>query len=449
MKADELDLLPDSALFSRIVSDGRWLCPNHLAYIGRALDDVAEGRCKRLMIFVPPRHGKSEFVSRYFPAHFLRKHPHKKIILASYEASFAEHWGEQARDTWLLSGEVFGLSRRLKKSRGNWWSIFGDDGYMTTAGAGGPITGKGMDLGIIDDPIKNSEEAYSKTKREAIWQWYLSTFRTRLEPGGAIILMMTRWHHDDLAGRILKNESEKWRVIRLPALAEENDPIGRAPGEALWPERFPVEDLEPFRKSDRWWNALYQQQPLTAEGNIVRRDWFKVIDAIPDGFRHKARAWDLAATASAKADFLCGTKIERVNDMFIITDVARSRINASEVIGRIKAVAQQDSPSVQVGVEQEPGASGKITVAHIAAELAGYRIIPLSPSGSKEYRALPFLDQARAGNVYLLRGPWNDNYLSEIESFPVGEKDDQVDTSAYAFNMIAKPQWVGFSLPPD
>lgn len=450
LPADEIDALPDSALFARIVSNGRWECPKHLAHIARAMDDVAEGRCKRLMIFIPPRHGKSEFVSRYFPAHLLRKFPRKRVILTSYEASFAEHWGEQARDAWLMAGEVFGLSRRLKKSRGNWWSIPGDEGYMTTAGVGGPITGKGMDVGIIDDPIKNAEEAYSATRREAIWNWYLSTFTTRLEPGGAIILMMTRWHDDDLAGRLLKREPDKWRVIRLPAIAEENDEIGRALGEALWPERFPVDALAPYREaSTRWWSAMYQQRPLAAEGSVAKREWFGILDSMPAGIRNAARAWDLAATASAKADFLCGTRIERVGGLFVISDISRARLGPAEVLGRLQSVSRQDGPAVRIGVEQEPGASGKITVAHIASELAGYRIQALAPSGSKEFRALPFLDQARAGNVKLLRSAWNDAFLAEIDSFPVGEHDDQVDTAAYAFNMVAPPPFVGISLASD
>jgi len=450
MNPDEIDALPDSALFARVVSDGRWECPKHLAHVGCALDDVAEGRCKRLMIFMPPRHGKSEFVSRYFPAHFLRKQPRGRVILTSYEASFAEYWGEQARDAWLLAGEVFGLSRRLKKSRGNWWSIAGEEGYMTTAGVGGPITGKGMDVGIIDDPIKNAEEAYSVTRREAIWNWYLSTFTTRLEPGGSIILMMTRWHDDDLAGRLLKREPDNWRVIRLPAIAEEGDEIGRAPGEALWPERFPADALAAFRDaSTRWWSAMYQQRPLAAEGSVAKREWFGILDAMPAGIRHAARAWDLAATASAKADFLFGTKVERVGHLFVIADVSRARLGPAEVLGRMQSVSRQDGPTVRIGVEQEPGASGKITVANIAASLAGYRIQALAPSGSKEFRSLPFLDQARAGNVKLLRASWNDAFLAEVDSFPVGEHDDQVDTAAYAFNMVAPPQFVGISLPPD
>lgn len=446
---DDLDL-PGPALFARIVSGGKWTRSAHLDYVSNALNDVAEGRCKRLMIFMPPRHGKSELVSRYFPAYVLRQYPRKRVILTSYEASFAEHWGEQARDIWIRAGAIDGKSCRLKKSRGNWWSIPGDEGYMTTAGVGGPITGKGMDVGIIDDPIKNAEEAYSATRREAIWNWYLSTFTTRLEPGGSIILMMTRWHDDDLAGRLLKREPDKWLVIRLPAIAEENDEIGRAPGEALWHERFPVDALEPYREaSTRWWSAMYQQRPLAAEGSVAKREWFSIIDAMPAGIRNAARAWDLAATASAKADFLCGTKLERVGGLFVISDVSRARLGPAEVLGRLQSVSRQDGPTVRIGVEQEPGASGKITVAHIASELAGYRIQALAPSGSKEFRALPFLDQARAGNVKLLRAAWNDAFLAEIDSFPVGEHDDQVDTAAYAFNMVAPPPFVGISLAPD
>lgn len=416
-------------------------------HIGRSLERVRTGQCKRLMIFLPPRHGKSEFVSRYFPAACIRARAETRVIFGSYEASFAEHWGEQSRDAWVSFGDTMHLSTELKRNRGNWWMTQAG-GYMTTAGVGGPITGKGMDIGIIDDPVKNAEEAYSETRREALWNWYLSTFLTRLEPGGSIVLMMTRWHHDDLAGRLLAREGDDWEVIRIPAIAEDNDPLGRKEGDALWASRFSLEQLEKMRQTlpERWWAALYQQRPLTSEGSVAKREWFPVVDSLPLGTSRKVRAWDLAATASGKADFLSGTKMERIGNQFFITDIARSRMGPADVTPRIQSISNQDGISVQLGIEQEPGASGKIVISHIAGILAGHRIEALAPSGDKVFRAMPLLDQAKAGNVFLLRGSWNTTFLDEIESFPVGKHDDQVDTAAYAFNMLAEPQYTGFSL---
>lgn len=430
-----------------MVSGGRWLCPPHLLYAARALDRVRRGECKRLMIFMPPRHGKSELVSKYFPAFLMRGHPERRVILCSYEAEFAAYWGEQARIVWQESAETFHASAALRSARSNWW-ITPEGGYMATAGVGGGITGKGMDVGIIDDPVKNAAEAYSDTLRENAWNWYLSTFATRLEPGGAIILMMTRWHHDDLAGRLLRQQPGEWEVIRFPAIATEQDVLGRNPGDALWPERYNVQSLEAIKESSvRWWQAMYQQTPLTSEGAVASREWFGVVDSIPRGTVEVVRSWDLAATVSGKADWLVGTKMAKVGGRFYILDVARSRTAPADVIPRIASIAAQDGRGVTVTVEQEGGGSGKIVSSHIAAQLAGYRIVFMRPTGDKVFRALPFLDQAKAGNVFLLRGDWNDAFLSELDTFPNGEHDDQVDTSAYAFAKLAEPRFVGISIP--
>lgn len=441
------DILPVPAWFARAVSGGRWLCPPHLLYAANALDRVRKGELKRLMIFMPPRHGKSELVSKYFPACLMRNHPDRRVILCSYEAEFAAHWGEQAKLVWEASGETFGASSLLRSWRSNWW-ITPEGGYMATAGVLGGITGKGMDVGIIDDPVKNAAEAYSETYRENVWNWYLSTFATRLEPGGAIILMMTRWHHDDLAGRLLRNQPGEWEVIRFPAIAEGPDALGRNEGEALWPERYDLKTLGAIRDSSvRWWNAMYQQTPLEAEGAVANREWFNVVDRLPSGEAEFVRSWDLAATVSGKADWLVGTKMAKIGGRFYVVDVARSRTAPADVLPRITTIASQDGKGVYITVEQEGGGSGKIVSAHIASQLAGYRVEFVRPTGDKVFRAIPFLDQAKAGNVFILRGDWNDAYLSELDTFPNGEHDDQVDTSAYAFGELAESRFVGVSIP--
>ena len=444
-RADILACRP--AFFAATVSGGRWQCPPHLLHVAKALERVRTGECKRLMVFMPPRHGKSELVSRYFPACYLRHNPQGRVILCSYEASFAEHWGEQARDAWVEAGNLYGVGAPLRKTRGNWW-ITSEGGYMATAGVGGPVTGKGANIAIIDDPIKNSEEAYSETHRESVWNWYYSTLLTRLEPQGAVVLMQTRWHPSDLAGRLLKREAGLWEVISLPALAEADDPLGRTPGEALWPERYTADDLAKFRTaSPRWWAAMYQQRPIIGEGSIAKREYFPVVESIPEGQRVEARSWDLAASASAKADYLVGVKMVRVGSRFYIADVSRSQIGPAEVVSKIKSVAQADGPYVKIGIEQEPGASGKITLSHVASELAGHRVEALSPRGGKVFRALGMLDQAKLGNVCLVRGSWVDAFLDEVECFGTGQgHDDQVDGAAYAFGMVAASRWVGFSL---
>lgn len=215
------------AEFAVLASGGRWQLAPHLALLNRFLLDLAGGAVTRLLVTMPPRHGKSMFTSQYFPAWYLGTFPDDRVILASYEADFAAEWGGKVRD---LMGEygpsLFGLDVNPATTASARWDLKGHLGGMKTAGVGGPITGKGADLLVIDDPIKNSEEAGSEVRRGAIWDWYRSTARTRLEPGGRVLLIQTRWHCDDLAGRILESAAESgepWVVLKVPALSDGPD----------------------------------------------------------------------------------------------------------------------------------------------------------------------------------------------------------------------------------
>jgi hypothetical protein len=260
-----------------VLTRGKWQLAPHLDLLNRRLLDTAAGRTRRLMVFAPPRHGKSQLVSVYLPAWFLGVYPDKRVILSSYEASFAAGWGRKVRDILAEHGEaVFGLKLRSDSTAADRWDLAGHAGGMMTAGVGGPLTGKGADLFILDDPVKNAEEAMSQALRDKCWDWFLSTAYTRLEPGAAVVLIMTRWHPDDLSGRILARQEETgalWDVVSLPALAEADDPLGRKPGEALWPERYPVESLNEIRSTQgsMWFQAMYQQSPTLPEGNLFKR----------------------------------------------------------------------------------------------------------------------------------------------------------------------------------
>ena len=220
---------------------------------------------------MPPRHGKSMLTSQYFPAWYIGTYPDRRVIFTSYEADFAMSWGRKARDVIERQGQAFGIKVRGDSSAAIRWDVDGHTGGMVTAGVGGPITGKGADLLIIDDPVKNDEEARSPRQREKIFEWFRSTAYTRLEPNGAIVLIMTRWHQEDLAGRLLEQKEEQWDLLNLSALAHENDPLGRKPGEALWPARFSVEKLQAIRKTigPYWWSCLYDQKP----GREGRTEW--------------------------------------------------------------------------------------------------------------------------------------------------------------------------------
>lgn len=255
------------ALFARHCSGNRWYPAKHLVELSEKLMDVATGDITHLMIFMPPRHGKSELTSKYFPAWYLGKYPDNRVILTGYEADFAAQWGYKARNIMHEHGPaLFNLTVAGNSSARDRWDIAGHLGGMSTAGVGGAITGKGAHLLIIDDPIKNAEEANSKTYRDKSYDWYRSTAYTRIEPGGSVVIIQTRWHEDDLSGRLLKEEPEKWTVVNLPALAEEGDSLDRQPGEALFPKRYDVSALLDIKRTvgSYWWNALYQQRPAAS-----------------------------------------------------------------------------------------------------------------------------------------------------------------------------------------
>ena len=247
--------------------------------------DAVRGRLGEIVIIeAPPRHGKSEYVSTYLPSWFLGRNPDKRVILATYGAEYSVLYGRRCRDLLSRFGTWYGLPGiREDVSGATNWQLAGAAGGMTSVGIGGPITGRGADLLIIDDPIKNAEEAISETVRDAQWDWFTSTAWTRLEPGGVCFLMMTRWHEDDLIGRVVKLADEcrgtdkefRYSRLTLPAFAEPSeaapDPLGRRAGEPLWPERYGSNALEQKRTmlGDYWFNSLYQQRP----GQYGRAEW--------------------------------------------------------------------------------------------------------------------------------------------------------------------------------
>ena len=288
--------------FAQIVSQGRWQPARHLRYLDQAIVESIEaagrGELEGLVVSMPPQHGKSELCSKYLPAWFLGRYPDRRVILASYEADFASSWGRKARDLLDQYGHLFGVKVNRFSNAANRWDLEGREGGMTAAGVGGPITGKGAHLLIVDDPIKNDEEARSATFREKQWQWWQSVATTRLRPGALVVVIQTRWHRDDLTGRILEQARETghaWRVVNFPALAEEKDILGRQPGEALWPEVFTQQRLEKVRDShtNYYWHALYQQRPH-AEGIAEWPDDFFGPDI---WFDEWPRRWDCKVVA--------------------------------------------------------------------------------------------------------------------------------------------------------
>jgi predicted phage terminase large subunit-like protein len=409
----------------------RW---RHLVYIRTYLDRVTRGDLKRLMLFVPPRHGKSEQTTIRYPTWRLERDPTLRVIVGAYNQILANKFSRKAR---RIAVQRMDLSAE-RVAVEDWETAQG--GGFRVVGVGGGITGQGGDLIIIDDPVKNREEANSQAYRDRVWEWYTDDLYTRLEPGAAIILIMTRWHEDDLAGRILvSDDAPSWTVVKLPAEAEENDPMGRKPGEALCPERYPLENLKRIHQVlGNSYYALYQQTPVAPEGEMFKRAWFETVKETPaQGVR--VRYWDKAGTAGGGA-YTCGVLMNRHEGMYYVEDVVRGQWAAAERERVIKQTAQADKDAygrVVVWIEQEPGSGGKESAEATIRNLAGFIVKADKVTGDKVTRAEPFAAQSMAGNVKLKRARWNGAYLDELTTFPASAQRDQVDGSSGAFNKLA------------
>jgi len=420
----------------------KWHWP-YLQFVRSELELVTSGECKRLMIMLPPRHGKTAMITVRYPVWRMEKEEKFRVIVAAYNQVVANKFSRVSRK---LAQMRIGL-RDDRRAVEEWETILG--GWYRAVGVGGGVTGMGANLIIIDDPIKSREEAQSVTYRDKVWDWYTDDLYTRLEPNGAIILVMTRWHEDDLAGRILSSDSaEHWRVVRLPALAEKGDLLGREVGEALNSERYPVEELMNIKSVLGSWafESLYQQRPMPAEGGLFKREWFsKFVDAIPAEVEARVRYWDKAATAD-DGDYTVGVRMSRtVEGKYYVEDVVRGRWSPGERDKIIKQCAETDPEGTAIWIEQEPGSSGVDSVQALIKMLAGYSAFADKVTGSKQVRAEPFAAQCEAGNVVLVKSNWNVPFLDELLVFPNGQHDDQVDAASGAFSKITRPHRIEYT----
>ena len=453
----------------------------HHRVVAEALERVLTHQCRRLMIFMPPQNGKTEAVSRRFPAFVFGKNPDTRIIACSYNMAFAQSVSRDVQkimstneyrrlfpDTHLAEvryekDPVTGRRTHQEKRTQGEFDIVGHRGSYTSAGIDGPIGGKSADLGIIDDPVKNRADAESEVYRDRIWNWYISTFSQRqFGSDGAIILCSTRWHTDDLAGRLLKlaadnPEADQWEVLTFPAIAEVADQY-RQVDEPLWPVKYTLEELT-RRKAGMGaydWAALQQQQPAPSGGGLFKKEWFadKFVDAAPVVAR-RARGWDTAGTEGA-GDWTCGVKIAEAvkknedgelvgSGIFYIEDVQRKQLLAHGVDQLIQTTAALDGKECAQREEKEVGSSGLAVIDARTKTLKGYDYAGVPITGSKVTRSKPFRVQCEAGNVYIVRDQgiggskgigWNTEYVDELAGFPTAKHDDQVDGSSCAFNAV-------------
>jgi hypothetical protein len=267
----------------------------HVHLIANHLEAIELGEISRLLITTPPRHGKTMLTSEFFPAWYLGRNPYKFIIFITYSQERANDVGRKVRNqlTDPLHQTIFPNCKISEDSAASNKFSTNLNGAYYAVGVGGPITGRGAHLLIIDDPIKGREDADSPTQRRKLIEWYQSVAYTRLMPGGAIILIQTRWHEEDLGGWLL-NGHEKWVTLNLPALAEKDDILGRQIEEPLWPKFYPKERLLEIKKTigDREFASLYQQRPALTEGNLFKREWWKYYESQPITMDGILQSWD-------------------------------------------------------------------------------------------------------------------------------------------------------------
>jgi predicted phage terminase large subunit-like protein len=404
----------------------------HLQHIRTALDQVTSGAIDRLMIFCPPRHGKSAMTTIRYPVWRLAKEPDLTVIIGAYNQTLANRFSRQARK--IAATQVALDPERTAVEE--WLTVQG--GGVRAVGVGGGITGTGARLIMIDDPVKSREEAESATFRDRVWDWYTDDLYTRREPNAATVLIQTRWHEDDLAGRILASEDgPNWAVVNLPALAAESDPLGRQLGAALWPDRYDELALAQIRSvlGTYSFEALYQQRPVPPGGGMFKREWFEIVGAAPANAQ-RIRAWDRAAT-DQDGDYTVGLLMAKdADNVFYIEDVVRGQFSdlaGEKIIAQTAAGDTARYPNVVTWMEQEPGSSGKMVAQMTMRALAGYTVKAERSTGDKATRAAPFAAQCEARNVKLVKGAWNAAYLEELAGFPYGAHDDQIDSSSLAF----------------
>jgi len=434
---------PDFLGFAKnvVAEKGQVLARHHRLLVSK-LQDIADGKSDRLMVQMPPGSAKSTYCSVMFPAYFLSRHAGSQVVATAHTASLANHFGRSVRRVIYDYGEVLGV-KLTNESRAAGEFMLTDGGAYFAAGVHGPITGRRADLVLIDDPIKSWAEAESQVSRDALHDWFRAELLARLKPKGRIVFVMTRWHEDDLAGRLML-DGDQWDSLTLPALAEPGDVLGRAVGEALWPEWQDAEAIKRLRGEvgERSFAAMYQQRPQPPESLMFDVEKIGIVEALPVIVR-SVRAWDLASSVAAPGrdpDYTVGLKLGITAEKnLVVQDIIRIRANASDVSNTILKTASHDGLATVFGLSKDPGQAGAAQVHYLTGLLAGYTTRASPETGSKAVRAMPASAQIGQGKVSLLAAHWNENFIRELEAFPHSRKDDQVDAFSRAVGLILEP----------
>jgi predicted phage terminase large subunit-like protein len=438
------------------VHHGHYSHFKHTELICETLQRIANGEQLSVLIEMPPRHGKSMTVTETFPSYYLGRNPDKRVIAAAYSDGLATKFGRLNRNKFNeFSNELFDLELSESNAATKDWGVENRRGGMIATGIGGSITGQGADLMIIDDPIKNMKEASSQLIRDNIWDEWEATLSTRLHDGASLIVIMTRWHEDDLIGRLLARSPRDWIRLRLPAIAEdEDDLLGRKIGEALCPELGYNEKWAEHKKTEvgsRTWASLYQQRPAPAGGNIFKREWMKFyvrtqeqkrewglsddVIVLPIHFDKMAQSWDCTFKDSETSDYVAGGIWGRKKAQYFLFDVDHRRMGFADTMKAIRAMSDKWPKARSKYIEDK--ANGTAIIEMLQDEISG--IVPVNPDGGKEARANAVSPLFEAGNVYLPHPnmcPWVEDLIEELVSFPNAAHDDLVDMATQALNQL-------------
>lgn len=402
----------------------------------------------RLIISMPPQEGKSQRASRRFPLWALTRNPDTRIAIASYEHGVARRWGRAIRADITQHPEV-ALTIADDQGAQHDWRLAGHDGGVYSTGIGGALTGRPVDLLLIDDPIKDRAQAESRTMRDNVWDWWTDVASTRLAPGAPVILIMTRWHHDDLAGRLLEDAPDVWRLLNIPAQAvSEDDPLGRTVGEYMISARGrTIRDWEKRKRQvgPRTWASLYQGNPTPDTAGIFPTEWPRYQSPMwteaEDGTRHTTvfdrliQSWDLAFKATDTSDFVVGQVWGIGHGKAYLLDQQRARLDFNQTQAAILGMSAKWPQATAVFVEDK--ANGPAIITSLRSKVPG--LIPVEPDGGKYARAVATQPFTAAGHVYLPEAallPNVQDLIDEAHDFPTGKHDDTVDALTQALNQL-------------
>ena len=415
----------------------------HLQVVTGLLERIERGDLNRLILSMPPRHGKSLLSSTLFPAWYLGRNPGRQVITASYGQDLAEDFGRRVRNLVAspLHVTIFPECRLSENSAAAHRLFTTAGGVYVAVGRGGAITGRGADLLLIDDPLKDREEANSESVRKGLHDWFSDVAYTRLMPGGAVVIVSTRWHQDDLAGWLLREHADDgWVELSFPAIAERDEEFRRE-GEALWPERFPIADLERMRAQigGAAWASLYQQRPAASEGAIFRRAWWQDYRDRPR-LRRIVQSWDTAFKKGSENDFSVCTTWGEGESGYYLLHLWRARVEFPELKRKVAEFAKEYRPHA---ILIEDRASGQSLIQEVKH---GSRlpILPVKADSDKLTRAQAVTPLIEAGKVFLPeRAPWREEFLDEVSTFPAAAHDDITDSTVQALNYLRQNPYRG------